>query len=473
MTRAALYARLSRDRTGEETATARQLEDCRAFAAARGWEVAAEFTDSDVSAYKRNAKRPGYQSMLAELEAGNIDVIVAWRLDRLLRRFTDLSDLWKRCETSGTNIATVRDGIDTSTPVAGKLVAVIMSAVAEVEAESLSVREQRKHEETAKKGGRAGGGHRPFGLTRDWSALVEPEAALIRDAVARILAGESMYAIAAEWNADGVRTPTGLAWSPQLLASMLRSPRIAGQRAHRGAIVADGMWPAIIDPDTHARLRAVFGAHHKPGSRPRFLLSGMARCATCGHTLVIRRRHKDKRRYYGCEKVTGRSSCGGVHIGADPLEDFVTEAVLYRLEASADALSAVLAQHQRTDTSVADLEAIRADEAALEQLARDHYADRRIGRAEYLAARDAITVRLDETRGRLAQHNGSGPLQDALSDPDGLRERWDREGLEWRRQLIGAMADCVEVRSVGRGGNFWEKDPVELAAKRSEIAWRY
>ena len=35
MTNAALYARLSRDRTGEETATVRQLEDCRAFAAAR------------------------------------------------------------------------------------------------------------------------------------------------------------------------------------------------------------------------------------------------------------------------------------------------------------------------------------------------------------------------------------------------------------------------------------------------------
>jgi site-specific DNA recombinase len=42
MTRAALYARLSRDRSGEETATARQLQDCRAFATARGWEIAAD-----------------------------------------------------------------------------------------------------------------------------------------------------------------------------------------------------------------------------------------------------------------------------------------------------------------------------------------------------------------------------------------------------------------------------------------------
>src|SRR4029077_3528714 len=38
VTHAALYARLSRDRTGEETATARQIEDCRAFAALKGWE---------------------------------------------------------------------------------------------------------------------------------------------------------------------------------------------------------------------------------------------------------------------------------------------------------------------------------------------------------------------------------------------------------------------------------------------------
>jgi hypothetical protein len=42
MTRAALFARLSRDRFGEETATARRLQDCRASATARGWEIAVD-----------------------------------------------------------------------------------------------------------------------------------------------------------------------------------------------------------------------------------------------------------------------------------------------------------------------------------------------------------------------------------------------------------------------------------------------
>lgn len=42
MTGAAVYARLSRDRSGEETASARQLQDCRAVATARGLEIAVD-----------------------------------------------------------------------------------------------------------------------------------------------------------------------------------------------------------------------------------------------------------------------------------------------------------------------------------------------------------------------------------------------------------------------------------------------
>ena len=58
--RLAIYARLSQDRDGAQTATARQIADCRALAEARGWPVADVYEDTDLTAYRR-VNRPGYE----------------------------------------------------------------------------------------------------------------------------------------------------------------------------------------------------------------------------------------------------------------------------------------------------------------------------------------------------------------------------------------------------------------------------
>ena len=463
MTRAALYARLSRDRTGEETATLRQLEDCRAFAAARGWEVVGEFTDADVSAYKRNVARPGYEAMLAELDAGHVDVIVAWKLDRLLRRVMDFEKLWERCEPHHANVSTVRDGIDTSAPMVGELLPRLMATFAQLESKSLSVREIRKHEETARRGGRSGGGHRPFGLSRDWSELVEPEATLVRDAVARILNGTSMYSIANEWNAAGVTTPTGKAWTVQHLANMLRSPRIAGLREHHGAIVAPGTWPAIIAPAEHERLRAILAARRRPGAPGRFLLSGLVRCGRCKSTMRVARRYRTKARMYGCMKANGQANCGGTWVMADPLEAHVAQLVLAAIDSPAllDALRGI----QAGSADDEDVATLRADEQALEQLARDHYVDHVIERPEYLAARDVLHARVTAIRERLAKPASGTLLRELARDGTAIRAAWEGGDLAWRRQLVGLVADGVVIGPGAPGASRFDPD-------RVDIAWR-
>jgi DNA invertase Pin-like site-specific DNA recombinase len=461
--RAAIYTRLSKDPTGEQTATARQAEDCRALAARHGWDVVAEYEDVDLSAF-RGVQRPGYEALLESLAAGELDRVIAWKLDRLLRRPRDFEKLWELCEAAGAHIVTDKDSIDTSAPFAGTLVPRILSMVAEMESQGISVREQRKHEANAKAGKRSGGGHRPFGLTRDWSALVPAEAEMIRTAVDRILAGEAMYRIATEWNAEGVRTPTGKQWTVQLLKSMLRSPRLAGLREHRGAIVGPGQWPAIVDPDKHARLRAILSSRPAVAPAGRFLLSGMVRCGVCGQSMYVRRRHKDKARFYGCEKVSGGAGCGHVHIVAEPLEALVRDEVLRRLD-SPEMLAAIEA-HNRQTVAAADLDALRADEAALEQLARDHYTDRLIGRAEFLAARDVLQRRIEDARRKLARVNGTGKVGELAGFGAKLREAWDGQPLDWQRQVVGTVVDKVTITPGRRGPNRF--DPARVT-----VEWRY
>ncbi|MGI8830595.1 MAG: recombinase family protein [Candidatus Limnocylindria bacterium] len=463
MTRAIVYARLSRDRDGSQTATARQVADCRKYADAKGWSVEAVHEDADLSAYTAKVIRPGFEAVLSAVEAGEADVVLAWKLDRLLRRPRDFERLWQLCEAAGANVATVTDGIDTSQPMAGLLVPRILSTFAELEGSNLSIRERRKHEETAKAGKRSGGGHRPFGLTRDWSVIVPVEADAIRVAVDSLLDGGTMYRVAADWNARGLKTPTGGEWNSQKVRSMLRSPRLAGLREHRGEIVGEAVWPAIVDPAKHERLRAMMDARRAPEREGKYLLTGMVRCGKCHERMYVRRRSMDRVRRYGCEKRPGDVACGGVHVIADPLDAYVTDTVLDYLDSPA--LAAALGAHERKAETV-DLDALRADESALEELSRDYYTERMISRSEYLAARDTLEGRIKAARAKLARTNGTGPLRAVAGLGAKLRDAWEQESLDWRRQVLSAVVDRIVIGPAVRGRNAF--DPARVS-----IEWRY
>jgi site-specific DNA recombinase len=82
--RAAIYARISRDREGGGLGVDRQRDDCRALAARLGWDVVAVYTDNDLSAYA-GKPRPGYRALLDAIDAGQVNAVIAWHPDRLHR----------------------------------------------------------------------------------------------------------------------------------------------------------------------------------------------------------------------------------------------------------------------------------------------------------------------------------------------------------------------------------------------------
>ncbi|WP_206660984.1 recombinase family protein, partial [Propioniciclava flava] len=84
--RCVLYARLSVTKE-ESVSIARQLQSCRRYAEARGWEVVGEFVDDGVSATaNRPEERLGWKSLLA---ARDFDAVIIWKVDRLARRVLD------------------------------------------------------------------------------------------------------------------------------------------------------------------------------------------------------------------------------------------------------------------------------------------------------------------------------------------------------------------------------------------------
>src|SRR5215475_12008145 len=95
--RAAVYARISSDRDGDGLGVARQMDDCARLAERKGWQVAGFYVDDDVSAWS-GKRRPEYARMLADLEAGAINGLLVYDLDRLHRQPSELETFIDLCQ---------------------------------------------------------------------------------------------------------------------------------------------------------------------------------------------------------------------------------------------------------------------------------------------------------------------------------------------------------------------------------------
>jgi site-specific DNA recombinase len=463
MALAAIYARISSDPDDTQLGVKRQLTDCRALAARKGWNAVREYVDNDVSASTGN-RRPAYRQMLEDIKAGEIDAVVAWADDRLHRQPMELEEFFEITDAAGIkNLATVSGDLDLSTE-DGKLKARILGAVAANESAKLKRRIQRKHEELAAAGKDSGGGHRPFGFNDDRITLRTDEAAIIRELAARILAGDSIRSICQDLDDRKISTVTGSRWTPHVVRRMLMSPRISGQRQHHGEIVGPAEWPAIVTPTETARLRSVLGDPSRRTNRVarRYLLAGTLRCSHCGATLVARPK-ADGRRAYVCAKGPGHAGCGKTSTLAADLEVLIVEAVLYRLDTPALA-NRLARQKTQTTLESAVSEGLALDQARLEELA-ELYADRTISKSEWLTARRRIEDRITGSKRKLSRMTQSNALDGFIGNSAELRRRWSDLTLSRQKAIVDAVLDHVVVGPALKGRN--QFDP-----NRFKPTWR-
>ncbi|WP_164701262.1 recombinase family protein [Modestobacter sp. KNN46-3] len=263
---AAVYARISSDTEGRALGVARQLEDCRRLADQVGWPIAQEYVDNDLSAYS-GKRRPAYQQMLTDLADGLRDAVICYHVDRLTRRPVELEQFVATVDAAGVRqVRFVSGDMDLGTG-DGLLIGRIMAAVAANESAAKSRRMRRKWEQNAAQGVPHGGSVRPFGYEADRLAIRPEEAEVIRQLVARYLAGESLRSLCT-WLADeGVPTVTGREWRTPTLRGLLRSGRIAGLREHLGEVVGPAQWQAIIDPADRDRVLAHMAERVASGRR--------------------------------------------------------------------------------------------------------------------------------------------------------------------------------------------------------------
>ena len=471
MVQAAIYTRISSDRDDDRQGVDAQEEDCRRLCERLGWEVAEVYCDNDISAADPRKRRDRYQQMLRDIAARKVDAVAVAKADRLHRRPSELEEFFNTCDAVGlTQMASAAGEHDLSDP-AHVMMLRNLGTYAAYEVATTKARIKRRKLQLAEKG-LSTGGPRPFGYTSGDAAngelpqIIEHEAALIREAAERVLAGWTLYGIAKDWSERAVKTSKGNPWSVSTIRGMLIRPCNAGLRVHQKEVIGKAEWEPILDRSTWERVCNVLQDSSRL-SRPRsnkrsYPLLGALTCSECGRALASVSKGGGTS-HYGCRKPAG---CGAVFVKCEAVEGYLLPILLEIADSPA-------ARHVVAQVETADQDQMRTlladnatDAATLERLT-DDYADNIMDRETYRRQSARLRARVADRHERLAAIRGQGALGKVSGS---VVEAWADMSNDERRAVVLALVSSVTVRRyVPRKGRFGGRfDPSRLV-----IHWNY
>ncbi len=470
--RAAIYVRISKDRNGEGAGVARQEQDCRAKCDSLGLQVVQVFSDNDVSAYS-GRRRPAYDAMVKAITEGEIDTVVVWDTDRLHRQPRELETYADLCIARQVATITVQSGDLDLSDDDGLMMARFHGAMNAREMAKKSKRQKRANLQRAQEG-RHFGTRRCFGYEPDGLTIREAEAAAIREAYELVQSGGALREVARRWNAAGLRTPQKeQEWIGATAGKTLRTARLAGYRTYQGEIMrdADGQpveteWPAIVPRDTWHAVQAILDNPERKtytAHTSQLLLSGVAKCATCGANIQSGGARKGRSRY--------RCSLKGGHVyrEAEPINEYVEGVVLRRL-AEPDLLDLISPAQPTIDVAALRREAAEVH-GRMEALA-EAFADGDITIAQLKAGNARAAARLSELETAMPTDTSRSALASLITARD-LLGAWQRLSLDARRGVIDAL---VTVRLVAPGTKEnayrWEYGMRKVNPDTVLIEWR-
>jgi len=499
-----IYCRLSR-KGGRSIE--RQEAEGRRIAAERGWEIAAVFKETMSASRYARGERKEWKALLQAVEHKECDAIIVWMEDRSSRDLVDAGEFVKLCEEVGLRrvILPSYDYDLTDPEDQLKFYGEVLNAQREVVKMSRRVRSAKRQE--AEDGWPAAGGNRAFGdpggrRVRDpekpeddpdkwlrdpetgcWRRVgtipaeqVERERELIREAVARIRAGDSLRGILADWRERGVRAAGGEPFTTRSLRKVLLQPRLAGLREYNGTLYSSREMEPIVSRAEWEEVREILTdpARREPSTQPgvtgpggvaRHLLSGMAFCGICGARMRARRsggkrtlRQASPPNVYTCP---GPSDGGGWHTvrNARALEELI-EGALYAAVESPEWDE--LAGEQRTageDEPTRELtERLARDQGRLDRLDDDvllaELDDDRRRAASIRRVRADVEARMERTRAMLKRRLGTRVITEV---PPNLREVWPGLSLDRKRAILAAVlklppeGKAIQVFPQGKG----------------------
>jgi hypothetical protein len=339
------------------------------------------------------------------------------------------------------------------------MLARILGSVARQESEHSAERRKRANEQKAA-AGKWVSANRCFGYTQD-GKVREPEASMVRQAVADALAGKSMKQIAREWNAAGVTGSRGHKFTATNVRRLLVNPRYAAINVHNGREVGPGDWEPIIDVDTHKGLVA----HLSDPSRiictsfeKKYVGSGTYRCGVCGSVL---RHAVAGGRNAGQRKYECRESNSHVVISGAPLDEYVEKVVLKVLSGT-DIRQRIGAAK---DIDADGLHAKRAGlQARLDELA-GMFAEGAIDASQLRRGTSDLRTQLSGVDNVLAELARTSPVAKVLTDGDDLPRTWEQSSPDIKGKIIDELMVVTVHKATRKGGPGFDYGRVHIEPK--------
>jgi site-specific DNA recombinase len=237
-----------------------QREACEAYVASQrseGWVAVRERYD-DGGFSGGTLDRPALHQLLADVEAGLVDVIVVYKIDRLSRSLMDFARLVETFDRNNVTFVSVTQSFNTTTSM-GRLTLNILLSFAQFEREVIGERIRDKFAASRKRGMWMGG-FVPLGYdVKDRKLVVNAaESATVRMIFERFVALGSATTLAKALIAEGVRTKRGRPIDKGFLYKLLNNRVYLGEVVHKGTAYP-GEHEAIVSRELWDRAHAVLG----------------------------------------------------------------------------------------------------------------------------------------------------------------------------------------------------------------------
>lgn len=298
----ALYSRVSTaEQASEGYSIAEQQERLKLYCESRGWKRYKHFVDGGFSG--ANLDRPALQEMIEGIEAGTIDKVIVFKLDRLSRSQKDTLELIEDIFLPHkVDFISMSENLDTSSAFGMAMVG-MLSCFSQLEKSTIKERMAIGRDGRAKEGKWHGGHFYPIGYNLvDGELIVNDfEAMQVKECFRLYLEGKNYTEIAKYLNNKGWTHKWGQ-WSFQRVRLVLQNPVYIGLITHNGEKY-QGIHQKLVCEADFNTVQEIAKKHYQPKTiRTDAYLIGKVYCARCGAKYAHQYCQRGNRlhNYYSC-----------------------------------------------------------------------------------------------------------------------------------------------------------------------------
>ena len=293
-----------------------------------------------------NMDRPALARLLADIEAGRIDAVIVYKVDRLSRSLLDFAKMMELFERHQVAFVSVTQQFNTATSM-GRLILNVLLSFAQFEREIISERTRDKIAAARRKGKWSGGMPRlGYDVDPRLKKLVvnEEEAARVRAIFQLYLEHQALRPVVQElerrgwvnkrWVSRKSGPRGGRPFTKPRLYELLTNVLYVGKVKHKNE-VHDGEHPAIVDAAVWEQVQVHLQQHGRGGvpmarNHSGALLKGLLHCVACRSAMTPAHATKNgskRYRYYTCSSAQrrGRGTCPTPTLPAAEIERLVLE----------------------------------------------------------------------------------------------------------------------------------------------------